>query len=34
MEVKLLKKGKYEMEVEFENLTFHEILRVYLNKDS
>ena len=34
MEVKLLKKGKNEMEVEFENLTFPEILRVYLNKDS
>jgi len=34
MEVKLLKKGKNEIEVEFENLTFPEILRVYLNKDS
>ena len=34
MEVKVLKKEKNEMEVEFDNLTFPEILRVYLNKDS
>lgn len=34
MEVKVLKKEKNEIEVEFGNLTFPEILRVYLNKDS
>jgi DNA-directed RNA polymerase subunit L len=34
MEVKVLKKEKNEIEVEFDNLTFPELLRVYLNKDS
>ncbi|HIH52302.1 hypothetical protein COT60_02740 [Candidatus Pacearchaeota archaeon CG09_land_8_20_14_0_10_30_9] len=33
MEVKVLKKEKNELELEFDNLTFPEILRVYLNKD-
>jgi len=33
MEVKVLKKEKNVIEVEFDNLTFVEILRVYLNKD-
>ena len=28
-----MKKEKNEIEVEFDNLTFPEILRVYLNKD-
>ncbi len=34
MEVKVLKSSKDEMEVELENMTIAEILRVYLNKDS
>ncbi len=34
MEVKILKEEKNEIEVELENLTIAEILRVYLNKDS
>jgi len=34
MEVTVLKSEKNEMEVELENLTIAEILRVYLNKDS
>jgi len=34
MEIKVLKKEKNEMEIEIENLTIAEILRVYLNKDS
>ncbi len=34
MEVKVLKKEKNELELQFDNLTFPEILRVYLNKDS
>lgn len=33
MEVKVLRKEKNEIEVEFDDLTFPEILRVYLNKD-
>jgi len=34
MEFKVLKSSKDEMEVQIENLTLAEILRVYLNKDS
>ncbi len=34
MEVKVLKKEKTEIEVQIDNLTLVEILRVYLNKDS
>ena len=34
MEIKVLKDDKNEIEVEIENLTIAEILRVYLNKDS
>lgn len=34
MEVKVLKSSKDEIEVELENLTIAELLRVYLNKDS
>ncbi|MBT3405396.1 hypothetical protein HN832_00080 [archaeon] len=34
MEIKILKDEKNEIEVEFDNLTIVEILRVYLNKDS
>jgi len=34
MEMKILKSEKDEMELEIENLTIAEILRVYLNKDS
>jgi len=33
MEMNILKKEKNEMEIEFDNLTFPEILRSYLNKD-
>jgi len=33
MEMKILRKEKNELEVEFSNLTFPEILRVYLNKN-
>lgn len=34
MEINVLKSLKNEIEVELENLTIAEILRVYLNKDS
>jgi|TARA_Y100000034_G_scaffold60046_1_gene73004 DNA-directed RNA polymerase subunit L len=34
MEINILKNSKDEIEVELENLTIAEILRVYLNKDS
>lgn len=34
MELNFLKSGKTEVEVEIENLTLAEILRVYLSKDS
>ena len=34
MELKVLKNSKEEIEVELENLTLVELLRVYLNKDS
>ncbi len=34
MEVKVLRKEKNEIEIEFDDLTFPEVLRVYLNKDS
>ncbi len=34
MEIKVLKSEKDEIEVELENLTMAELLRVYLNKDS
>jgi len=34
MEVKVLRKEKNEIEVEFDNLTFPEILRVYLNNET
>jgi len=34
MELKIIKDDKNEIEVELENLTLVEILRVYLNKDS
>ncbi|MCX6746951.1 MAG: hypothetical protein NTU63_02330 [Candidatus Pacearchaeota archaeon] len=34
MEINILKSSKEEMEVELENLTIAEILRVYLNEDA
>jgi DNA-directed RNA polymerase subunit L len=34
MEIQILKSNKEEIELEIENLTIAEILRVYLNKDS
>jgi len=34
MEMNILKDSKDDMELEIENLTIAEILRVYLNKDS
>lgn len=34
MEVKVLNDSKDEMEIELDNLTIAEILKVYLNKDS
>ena len=34
MELKVLNSSKDEMEIEIDNLTLVEILRVYLNKDS
>ena len=34
MEINILKSSKDEIEVELEDLTIAEILRVYLNKDS
>ena len=33
MEIKILKSSKDEIEVQLENLTMAELLRVYLNKD-
>jgi len=34
MEIQILKTSKDEIELEIENLTIAEILRVYLNKDA
>ena len=34
MEINVLKESKDEIEIELDNLTIVEILRVYLNKDS
>ncbi|HUS51807.1 MAG TPA: RpoL/Rpb11 RNA polymerase subunit family protein [Candidatus Paceibacterota bacterium] len=34
MEINVLKNSKEEIELEIENLTIAELLRVYLNKDS
>jgi DNA-directed RNA polymerase subunit L len=34
MELKILKDEKEELELELENITLAEILRVYLNKDA
>ncbi|MGD9276870.1 MAG: RpoL/Rpb11 RNA polymerase subunit family protein [Candidatus Pacearchaeota archaeon] len=34
MEINVLKSSKDEIEVELENITLAEILRVYLNEDS
>jgi len=34
MEMNVVKSSKDELEIEFENATLAEILRVYLNKDS
>ena len=34
MEIQILKSSKDEIELEIENLTIAEILRVYLNKDA
>ncbi|MFH1608241.1 MAG: RpoL/Rpb11 RNA polymerase subunit family protein [archaeon] len=34
MEINVIKSSKDEIEVEFDNLTIAEILKVYLNKDS
>jgi DNA-directed RNA polymerase subunit L len=34
MEVEILKSSKDEIEVQLDNLTIAEVLRVYLNKDS
>lgn len=34
MKVNILKQSKEEIEVQLDNLTLAEILRVYLNKDS
>lgn len=34
MELKIIKSGKEDMEVQLPNVTLAEILRVYLNKDS
>ena len=34
MEVKVLRSEKNEIELEFDDVTLPEILRVYLNKDS
>jgi len=33
MEINILKSSKDEIEIELENITIAEILRVYLNKD-
>jgi len=34
MEINVLKESKEEIEIELDNLTIVEILRVYLNKDT
>lgn len=34
MEIKVIKNAKDEIEVELDNLTIAEIMRVYLNKDA
>jgi len=34
MEINILKDEKEELEIELENITLAEILRVYLNKDN
>jgi DNA-directed RNA polymerase subunit L len=34
MEITILKNSKNEIEIEFDNLTLAELLRVYLNRDS
>jgi DNA-directed RNA polymerase subunit L len=34
MELKILKEDKEEIEVEIDNVTLAEVLRVYLNEDS
>jgi len=34
MEIKIIKEGKDDLEVQVDNLTLVEILRVYLNKDN
>ncbi len=34
MEIKILNNSKEELEIELDNLTIAEVLRVYLNKDS
>lgn len=34
MEITILKNSKEELEIQLENLTIAELLRVYLNKDS
>ena len=34
MELKIIKGGKSDLEVQLDNVTLAEILRVYLNKDS
>ena len=34
MEINILKNSKNEIEIEFDNLTLAELLRVYLNRDS
>ncbi len=34
MEIKIIKSAKDETEVELNNLTIAEIMRIYLNKDS
>jgi DNA-directed RNA polymerase subunit L len=34
MEIKIIKNEKEELDVEIDNLTLVELLRVYLNKDS
>ena len=34
MEINVLKNSKEELEIQLENLTIAELLRVYLNKDS
>ena len=34
MEMNVIKDGKAEIEIEFDDVTLPELLRVYLNKDS